>query len=88
MKFKKNNLLRFFMSDTNGRDCFYQFINEKMYWLIHLTRNLKMKTGTDSKIFFFKCTVNAAKICFMFKWKTFSLHTQNLLTPYNPAVVF
>lgn len=26
---KKNNLLRFFMSDTDGRDCFYQFINEK-----------------------------------------------------------
>lgn len=42
------------MSDTDGRDCFYQFINEKMYWLIHLTRNLKMKTGTDSKIFFFQ----------------------------------
>lgn len=40
------------LSDTDGRDCFYQFINEKMYWLIHLTRNLKMKTGTDSKIFF------------------------------------
>lgn len=76
------------MSDTDGRDCFYQFINEKNVLINSFNQEPKNENGDRQQNFFFKCTVNAAKICFMFKWKTFSLHTQNLLTPYNPAVVF
>lgn len=60
MKFKyrikknNNNLLRFFMSDTDGRDCFYQFINGKNVLINSFNQEPKNENGDRQQNFFFQ----------------------------------
>lgn len=59
MKFKyrikknNNNLLRFFMSDTDGRDCFYQFINGKNVLINSFNQEPKNENWDRQQNFFF-----------------------------------